>query len=350
MIDATQTDFSNSDGSLPAVLSINALSHAFDKVRALDALTLSVQPGERVALLGHNGAGKTTLFRLILGFLKPQSGSVLIGAHTPGSTAARKRVAYLPENVLFPKNLTASEILDLYRRLKRASSSQAEAALSSVGLADVASRRVGTFSKGMRQRLGLAQALLGRPALLLLDEPTSGLDPQSRYDFYALTRQVAAQGTAVLQSSHSLTELEAQTDRIAILKRGQLVANGPLPELQAATELHTEIRVRARPGCLQRLSQHLGGRPVGQTHLSVFCTGIDKLQRVHEISALQDWVQDIELIPPGLDEVYRHYSADLVNQPDPVASLTPLPTGLTKVDTKGDPLTTVSKPANEVTS
>src|SRR5690606_13764887 len=135
---------------------------------------------------GHNGAGKTTLFRIVLGFIKPTSGTLSIAGHAPGSDAARRVVSYLPEQVAFPKMLTGREIVRFYASLKGAASDAVQDVLKKVDLVEAADRRVETYSKGMRQRLGLAQALVGRPGLLLLDEPTSGLDPISRQHFYEL--------------------------------------------------------------------------------------------------------------------------------------------------------------------
>jgi Cu-processing system ATP-binding protein len=230
---------------MSALLALTDVSKRFGRVEALAGLSLEVAPGERVALLGHNGAGKTTLLRLVLGFVHPDAGTIRIAGNAPDTIAARLSVAYLPENVAFPRALTGRELIRFYARLKGVSAAAAMAALERVGLAGAAGRAVGGYSKGMRQRLGLAQALLGAPRLMLLDEPTSGLDPMSRRDFYALVDEVAAAGTAVLLSSHSLSEIEARTDRVAILRDGHLVADAPLARLQAEAALPVRIRVRA---------------------------------------------------------------------------------------------------------
>ena len=140
----------------------------------------------RVALLGHNGAGKSTLMKIILGLIPYDSGEVMVCGAAPGSAAARRQVAYLPENVAFHPALTGQEQIAQYLSLRGESPKLALGLLDRVGLHQAATRRIGTYSKGMRQRVGLAQALIGKPRLLVLDEPTSGLDPVSRRDFYAL--------------------------------------------------------------------------------------------------------------------------------------------------------------------
>ncbi|HPG22502.1 MAG TPA: ABC transporter ATP-binding protein [Amaricoccus sp.] len=293
---------------MTALLTVADVSKRFGRVEALTGLTLSVAPGERVALLGHNGAGKTTLLRLILGFLRPDAGSILVGDHAPDSTAARRIVAYLPENVAFPKALTGRELIGFYARLRNVGIDDAMAALERVGLGHAADRASGNYSKGMRQRLGLAQALLGAPRLMLLDEPTSGLDPLSRRDFYALVDKVAAAGTAVLLSSHSLSEIEARTDRVAILREGRLVADAPLSRLQAEAALPVRIRVRAQPDTIDEVSDRLGGTRVnGQTVELVF-SQTEKMRRLAAISALGSLVTDFDLTQPSLDDIYVHFS------------------------------------------
>ncbi|WP_114389562.1 ABC transporter ATP-binding protein [Notoacmeibacter marinus] len=294
---------------MSAVLKCAGVSKRFQKVVALDDVSLAVAPGERVALLGHNGAGKTTLFRLVLGFIRPDAGALTIDDHAPGANAARIAVSYLPENVAFPKTLTGREIARFYARLKGAPKGDADRALERVGLADAVHRRVGGYSKGMRQRLGLAQALVGRPRLMLLDEPTSGLDPISRRDFYELLDEVATAGTAVLLSSHSLSELEARTDRVAILRSGRLVADAPLAQLQADAALPIRIRVRARPDHVEEVSARLGGDRINGQSVELLCPLPQKMDRLAAISALGPLVTDFDVAQPSLDDIYRHFSA-----------------------------------------
>lgn len=290
------------------VLSVSALSVAFGPLKALDAVSLQVSRGERVALLGHNGAGKSTLFKAVLGFLDPASGTVSVAGAAPGGDEARRAVSYLPEAVVFPKTLTGSEVLTYFARLKSEDPRKALPLLETVGIAAAADRRVGTYSKGMRQRLGLAQALIGKPDLLLLDEPTSGLDPISRREFYDIIDRVAASGTAVLLSSHSLTEVEARTDRVAILSRGRLVADGPLSELAQRARLPVTIRIETQEDGADHIQRHMGGQRFNGRSVVLSCLPAEKVNVLARIAELQKHVADIDITMPHLDDVYQYYS------------------------------------------
>ncbi len=162
----------------------------------------------------------------------------------------------------------------------------------------------------MRQRLGLAQVLLGRPAVALLDEPTSGLDPVSRADLYAIIDELAAQGTAVLVASHALTEVEARTDRIAILKAGRLVADDTLARLAERAGLATHIRLRTTADAAARVAADLGGTRVNGASVDLVCAPGGKMDQLRRIAALGDAVTDVEMTPPGLEDLYRHYSQE----------------------------------------
>lgn len=290
-------------------LQIQSVSRSFRKVDALNDVTLAVAPGERLALLGHNGAGKTTLFRLILGFITPDEGSISIDGQDPGSRLARRIVSYLPENVGFPKLLSGREILSFYLRLKNVPVKETDILLERVGLADAADRHAGTYSKGMRQRLGLAQALAGNPRLMLLDEPTSGLDPLSRQHFYALVDEVASQGCAVVLSSHGLSELEARTDRVVILNGGHVVADAPLVELQAISKAPLRICVKVQPESVEHVSAELGGRRINGQSVELLCPVSEKMDRLAAISSLGPLITDFNVSQPSLDDIYRQYSA-----------------------------------------
>jgi len=295
------------------ILLADGVSKSFKSVKALDDITLTVERGERVALLGHNGAGKTTLFRIALGFLSADTGSVSVSGHQPGSREARQAVSYLPENVAFPKMLSGNEIVSYYAKLKKARSSEVLSALEKVDLAEVANRRCGTYSKGMRQRLGLAQALVGNPELLLLDEPTSGLDPISRQRFYEIIAEISSRGTAILLSSHGLSELEARTDRVAILRKGSLVANAPLSDLQKTANLPIKIRISSTPEGVEAVYQQFGGQRVNGASVEFLCEQPAKMEKLGAISDMGDVIKDVEFSPPSLDEIYRYFSTNDVS-------------------------------------
>ena len=293
---------------MTSTLTISHLTKRFAGVEALRDVSLTVEPGQRVALLGHNGAGKSTMMKIILGLIPFDEGAVTVCGAAPGSAAARAQVAYLPENAAFHPALTGEEQIRHYLSLRGERMVQALDLLARVGLADAAKRRIGTYSKGMRQRVGLAQALIGKPRLLVLDEPTSGLDPVSRRDFYALLDGLAAGGTAILLSSHALTEVEARTDRILILSKGRLMAEGSLADLRRKAALPVAISVAPVAGQKAALSAALPmARANGDGRLHLDIAQGDKLAILARITGLPQ-VEDLEVIPPSLEDIYSHFS------------------------------------------
>ncbi len=289
-------------------LTIENVSKDRGKIRVLNDIALSLAPGERVALLGHNGAGKSTLIKSILGLTPIHAGTVRVGDAQPGSASARRDTAYLPEAVSFHTALTGREQLALFARLS-GGNADIPALLERVGLSDALDRRIGTYSKGMRQRLGLAQVLLGKPKVALLDEPTSGLDPISRQDLYAIIDELAAQGTAVLIASHALTEVEARTDRIAIMRRGQMVADDTLSNLSALAGLPIRLRVRATDNA-DALAAELGGNRINGASVELVCAPDNKMEALRRIAAMGEAVADVEMTPPKLEDLYRHYAQE----------------------------------------
>jgi ABC-2 type transport system ATP-binding protein len=203
--------------------------------RALDALTIDVQPGEVFGLLGPNGAGKTTTLKLLLQLLFPTSGRAEILGAPAGDVAVRRRIGYLPEHPYFYDYLTAEELLEYFGRLfdldPAARRKRASALLDEVGIGAERRRPLRKFSKGMLQRVGLAQAMVNDPELLILDEPMSGLDPIGRRDVRQLIARLHAEGRTILFSSHILGDAEALCSRVAILSKGRLAAAGPMREL-----------------------------------------------------------------------------------------------------------------------
>lgn len=290
-------------------LTLSHLTKHFDGARALDDVSFTVAAGQRVALLGHNGAGKSTLMKIVLGLIPATAGHVEVCGAAPGSAEARRQVAYLPENVAFHPALTGLEMIRFYLRLRGESPKPAMGLLERVGLAQAATRRIGTYSKGMRQRVGLAQALIGKPRLMVLDEPTSGLDPVSRREFYAMLDQLAAEGAAILLSSHALTEVEARTDRIVILSKGQLRANDTLANLRRAAALPIRLQVTARPGAADRVAAELAAGRRNGVLVDLTCAHDDKLARLGQIAGLGALVEDVEVIPPSLEDLYSHFSS-----------------------------------------
>lgn len=293
---------------MTSTLTISRLTKRFGGVQALSDVSLCVAPGERVALLGHNGAGKSTMMKIILGLIAPDDGEISVCGATPGDAEARSRVAYLPENAAFHSALTGLEQVAFYMRLRGVDPKGARDLLGRVGLGDAATRRIGTYSKGMRQRVGLAQALIGHPRLLVLDEPTSGLDPVSRRDFYELLDGLAAEGATILLSSHALTEVEARTDRLLILSGGRMVAEGRLPELRREAALPVALHVTAVNGYAPDLMAAFPNAIRTGRGVTLTCAQDDKLATLARISRLGDKVADLDVIPPSLEDIYSHFS------------------------------------------
>jgi ABC-2 type transport system ATP-binding protein len=235
-----------------AALSVRALGKRYGRIEALANVDLEVAEGELVGLLGPNGAGKSTLVKIACGLVRPTSGDARVSGAPAGSAAARAAIGYLAEMFRFPGWATADEVLELHQRLAGANGGAAERSrlLELVALADARDRRVETMSKGMQQRLGIAQALVGRPRLLLLDEPTSALDPVGRRTVRELLEEVRGRGISVLLNSHLLSEVELVCDRVAILLGGRIVAAGTPAELAEArgVEIETEEGVRRFEG------------------------------------------------------------------------------------------------------
>lgn len=294
----------------------------YPKVNALQPLTMSVKAGEVLGLFGHNGAGKSTLMKLILGVLKPSAGQVLALGHCPRSNTDhdyRTQFGYLPENVSFYEHLSGREVLHYLAKLKGHNKKQADKLLEEVNLAHASDRAVKTYSKGMRQRLGLAQAFLGDPKLLILDEPTVGLDPVATQDFYLTVDKLKSGGCAVILCSHVLPGVEHHIDRAMILSQGRKLALGPLDELRAAANLPIEVSVS---GLTRTVIQAQMGELVQESNWlesahdqhSRFTTSSDnKLEILKRLSS-QDQLQDLHIKLPSLEDLYRYYLTDF-NQP-----------------------------------
>jgi ABC-2 type transport system ATP-binding protein len=221
------------DGTEAQALAVRGLAKRYGRTEALRGIDLDVAPGEMVGLLGPNGAGKSTLTKIACGLVHPNAGEVSILGHPAGSLAARQSIGYLAELFRFPAWATAEELLTLHQRLAGSDGGAAERAelLALVELTDARDTRIGAMSKGMQQRIGLAQALVGSPRLLLLDEPTSALDPAGRRIVRTILTELRERGVAALLNSHLLGEVERVCSRVMILSDGAIVAAGTLGEL-----------------------------------------------------------------------------------------------------------------------
>jgi len=217
------------------VIQVDQLQKAYGGVQAVKGLSFAVERGEIFGLLGPNGAGKTTTMNVLLGFTAATSGAAFIFGVDVREPIARQRIGYLPEQTYYYKFLTAEEILRFYAKIfqipKQLAETRIDSILRLVELDHARKRPLKSYSKGMQQRVGLAQALINDPDLLILDEPTSGLDPLGRMKVRQIIQRLKEQGKTVFFSSHELGEVETVCDRVAILSEGELKVEGPVHEL-----------------------------------------------------------------------------------------------------------------------
>jgi Cu-processing system ATP-binding protein len=317
-----------------AAVTLAAVGRSFGAVTALRDVTAHIPRGEMFGLIGHNGAGKSTLFKMMLGLVAPSSGTLRVLGQDTGAPAfrqIRRRIGYLPESFVTYDNLSGSEVLQLFADLKQVPRSACAPLLDRVGLGAAAGRRVHTYSKGMRQRLGLAQALLGEPELIFLDEPTNGLDPEGIADFYDILRAVRARGATIVITSHILAEIQDRVDRLLILQGGRVAAQGTLAQLRAGMALPLEIVATLAPqrrvaamvalasvegaeavveaAVVDAASDSTPGRPQPQLEqdsgmLRVRCAAAGKMA---VLAALSAHASDIAIHEPTLEQVFLGY-------------------------------------------
>jgi len=292
----------------------NVIKHYGD-VLAVDGVTFTVVKGETLGLIGHNGAGKSTLFKMMLGLIPLTAGEISInGAPVHGSAfrELRRSIGYLPENVVFYDNLTGLETLKFFASLKSCNQNKCLSLLEKVGLTHAANRRVDGYSKGMRQRLGFAQALLGNPRILFLDEPTTGLDPEAIREFYLILNELNTQGVTVVITSHILSEIQERVQRLAVLKSGKLHALGTVQELRESVNLPLIIRVRhhCSQSILQSILQEIAleSIAVSETAVELSCHRTHKMEVLHKLSTLGALIEDVIVREPSLEDVFLGYA------------------------------------------
>ncbi|ABD07840.1 ABC transporter related [Rhodopseudomonas palustris HaA2] len=293
---------------MSATVCISDVEKSYRAVRALRDVSFELAPGRLSALVGHNGAGKTTLIKLMLGLIRADRGDIRVLGEDPaaGEFAGRRLLGYLPENVAFNAALTGRETLAFYARLKSIKPATAWPLFERVGLAAAADRKVGTYSKGMRQRLGLAQALLGRPRVLLLDEPTTGLDPALRQTFYEILDELRDDGATVLISSHALNELEDRAEHVLIMNRGRLVAQGTMTELRTISRLPIRVGIDLAPETPTPAWMSGPRGAASHGHVMLVQDDAQKMALLRAAAADPD-VRNIEIAAPTLDELYAHF-------------------------------------------
>ncbi len=291
------------------MIRLEGVGKSFDGVQALATLDLEVRAGERLALLGRNGSGKTTLLRLLVGLSKPTEGRLLLEGGEPRGAAWRafhRRVGFMPERVLFHENLTGAKTLSMFARLRGVGRGEVEPMLERVGLSSAAGKKVGVYSKGMRQRLNIAQALLGDPDVLILDEPLEGLDSHGVRRFFEMVDSV--EGRTVVLSSHRLAEVSGVADRICVLKQGALRALGSEAELRHDLDLPLKVIIRAAPereeelrDTFRRLSTAIVAGRNGSIVVRVPQAG--KIPFLAELNSVSDSIRELRFEEPTLEEV-----------------------------------------------
>ncbi|ASK27884.1 ABC transporter ATP-binding protein [Neisseria chenwenguii] len=277
----------------------------FGAQKAVNQVNLVLKAGESVGLAGHNGAGKSTLIKLILGLITPSEGEVMLLGEQTGSKAGapvRSQIGYLPETVALHPSLTGLETLAFYAKLKKQPLTKNQELLERVGILQAAGRRVGTYSKGMRQRLALAQALLGEPKVLLFDEPTTGLDPASRQMFYEVVRELNGKGATVLLSTHALAELDGHTDRIVVMRNGVKAADGSMGELHIQSGLPLTVKARLRDG--RALSDRWDTSD--GLNFRAQCKAEERMNLLAELGSLSG-LEYLDIHTPTLDEMYAEF-------------------------------------------
>lgn len=273
---------------LQNALHCRSITKRFGRLTAVDGLNLSVEAGQLFGLLGPNGAGKSTLLKIMTGLIRPTSGWVEIAGLPPSHPVARKSIGYLPELFRFPGWMTGRELLwfhgDLLGMSARRCSERSAEVLETSGLEAAADRKIAQYSKGMQQRIGLAQAILGRPTVLFLDEPTSALDPVGRVMVRRLLQKVKGEGTAVFLNSHMLTDVELICDRVAIMQQGKVVREGTIDDISGRVAV--TVKLDALPAGLLEEVEGLFGRVVCPNGRPEFQVEVDRRDAVPELAKL----------------------------------------------------------------
>ena len=280
--------------------------HDVDVVKDVD---FHVRKGEWVGLFGHNGSGKTTLIRILLGLTRPTHGRIFIDGEPVDKTVWRQlrdRLGFMPERIAFPENVNGFETLSYFARLREIGRIEVESLLERVGLADAAFKKVGEYSKGMKQRLNLAQALLGDPEILILDEPIEGLDPAGVVQFFELV--AGGGGRTVILSSHRLSETGDRVDRVGIIHQGVMQTLRSVQEVRSLHHLPTKVHIYASSanGTLRSLVESLGATALTERNgrLIAEISQDDKMTFLAELGRLGEMIEHTHIEEPNLEQVY----------------------------------------------
>ncbi|MFO7168259.1 MAG: ABC transporter ATP-binding protein [Chloroflexota bacterium] len=303
-----------------AVIETRDLTKRYGDFVAVDALNLTVREGQVFGLLGPNGAGKTTTILMLLGLTEPSSGEVRVLGLDPTRQplSVKARVGYLPDQIGFYDDLTARENLGYIARLNglpRAEAQQRiDAALARMELSEVADRPVGTYSRGMRQRLGLAELLIKQPRIIIMDEPTLGLDPEAARRFLELIRELKDEGITILLSSHLLHQVQTVCDRVGLFYKSRLVLEGSVPELAQRVlggAYRIELRADGPADTLTEALRKVPGvsavRQEAGARFVVEATSDLRAEAAAAVVTAGGRLTELELDEPDLDEIYARY-------------------------------------------
>lgn len=299
-----------------SAIEVHGAVKRYGAIEAVNGVDLVIETGEVFGLIGHNGAGKSTLFKLMLGLIPATAGEIHIdGSPVRGERfrQVRRHLGYLPENVVLYDNLNGLETLEFFASLKGVPQSACRPTLERVGLAHAGDRRVKAYSKGMRQRLGFAQALLGDPKLLFLDEPTNGLDPEGIRDFYRILREQQSLGVTIILTSHILSEIQERVDRLAIMKTGRIQALGTVASLREEMNLPLWFELRVALEAQDAVRDALAHLDIGMTdtngeRMTVHCPRAAKMAVLEALSGFDGRITDLYIREPSLEDVFLGYS------------------------------------------
>jgi ABC-2 type transport system ATP-binding protein len=298
-----------------ATIEVHGLTKTYNHLAAVNNVSFRVNKGEIFGFLGPNGAGKTTTIKAILDLIHADSGTITINGVPIKTHAkdAKKSIGYMPEKVAFYDNLTAVQNLRFYAEIKHASKDECVHLVNEFGLGDTGKKRVGTFSKGMVQRLGMARAILGNPPILILDEPSGGLDPRGVVLIRDKILEMKKKGATIFVSSHILSEIQEICDRVAIINKGVIVAEDTVAGLSKKLNLkpHITITLDAMTPAIETAVKKLPGVDSVQAKgniLEIICDGAMKAKVILAVSTVGGNIQNLQTKEPSLEEVFMRYT------------------------------------------
>jgi ABC-2 type transport system ATP-binding protein len=293
------------------VIETRALTKRFREVLAVDSLNMQIRKGEIYGFLGPNGAGKSTTIKMVMGLFRPTSGEAFINGRPVNGSGVdiRKSIGFLPERISFYDNLTPVQTLNFFCELRGVDESVVPSLIKDVGLEDAAGRKVGTFSKGMTQLLGIAQAMIGNPSIYILDEPTGGLDARWVKMVRDKLQALHEQGATIVFSSHILSEVEALCDRVAIINKGKLVVEDTIENISEHLKIRHRLWIRS-PGLNNRLPpwihdiKDVENATVKDDTLTVTCGEAARLDVMIAMKEKGLKIADFKTLDPSLEEAF----------------------------------------------